>query len=53
MLALAKYQQAILAKALCFFTNVPLAEANGNDFCINIKLFQSKLNSFLKLQIIR
>jgi hypothetical protein len=35
-LALAKYHQAISAKALCFLTKVPLAEANGNDFYADI-----------------
>jgi hypothetical protein len=47
MLALAKYLQAISAKAACFSANIPLAEANGNDFCADIKLYQSKFKQLL------
>ena len=46
-MALAKYHQAISAKALCFLPNIPLAEANGNDFYTDIKIIQSNLSRFL------
>jgi hypothetical protein len=39
-LALAKYRRMISAKAVLLFVNIPLAEANGNDFYIGIKFFE-------------